>query len=69
MSNGTEKIEYVSYLDYQGKYKGIMAWIMATDHKRICLLYMYSIMTFFFIGVVLGILMKVELSIFKFSDV
>jgi cytochrome c oxidase subunit 1 len=61
MSNNTEKIEYVSFLDYQGKYKGILSWIMATDHKRIGLLYMYSIITFFFIGVILGLLMKLEL--------
>jgi len=61
MSNTTDKIEYVSYLDYQGKYKGIMSWIMATDHKRIGLLYMYAIITFFFIGVVLGLMMKLEL--------
>ncbi len=61
MSNNTEKIEYVSYLDYQGKYKGILSWIMATDHKRIGLLYMYSIITFFFIGVILGLMMKLEL--------
>jgi len=61
MSNGTQKNEYVSYLDYQGKYKGIMSWIMATDHKRICLLYMYTIMSFFFIGVLLGIMMKLEM--------
>lgn len=61
MSNSTEKIEYVSYLDYQGKYKGFLSWIMATDHKRIGLLYMYSIMTFFFIGAFFGLLMKIEM--------
>ncbi|HRZ96333.1 MAG TPA: cbb3-type cytochrome c oxidase subunit I [Paludibacter sp.] len=61
MSNNTEKIEYVSYLDHQGKYKGILSWIMATDHKRIGLLYMYAIITFFFIGVILGLMMKLEL--------
>ncbi len=52
---------YVSYLDYQGKYKGIFGWIFSTDHKRIALLYLYSIMTFFLIGVALGELMRLEL--------
>lgn len=51
----------VSYLDYKGKYKGILSWILSTDHKRIALLYMFSMMTMFLIGVVLGLAMKLEL--------
>ena len=50
-----------SYLEYKGKYKGIFAWIFSTDHKRIALLYLYSIMTFFILGAILGLLMKLEL--------
>ena len=50
-----------SYLEYRGKYKGIFAWIFSTDHKRIGLLYLYSIMTFFVVGAILGLLMKLEL--------
>ncbi|PLX12223.1 MAG: hypothetical protein C0597_13770 [Marinilabiliales bacterium] len=50
-----------SYLEYKGKYKGIFAWIFSTDHKRIGLLYMYSIMAFFVVAAVLGLLMKFEL--------
>lgn len=50
-----------SYLEYKGKHKGLLAWILSTDHKRIGLLYMYSIMTFFILGAVLGLLMKMEL--------
>ncbi len=50
-----------SYLEYQGKYKGILGWIFSTDHKRIALLYLYSIITFFLVGVVLGELMRTEL--------
>ena len=41
--------------------KGIFKWILSTDHKRIALLYLYSMMVWFFIGVVLGLLMKLEL--------
>ena len=51
----------VNYLDYKGKYKGIFAWILSTDHKRIALLYMYSMLTMFVVGVVLGLAMKLEL--------
>jgi cytochrome c oxidase subunit 1 len=61
MANNIESTDYVSYLDYQGKHKGIFAWILATDHKRIGLLYMYAIASFFFIGAILGLLMRIEL--------
>ncbi len=50
-----------SYLDYKGKHRGIFAWILSTDHKRIGLLYLFSILTFFAIGATIGLLMKFEL--------
>jgi cytochrome c oxidase subunit 1 len=50
-----------SYLDYKGKHKGIFAWILSTDHKRIALLYLYSLLSFFAIGATIGLLMKFEL--------
>ncbi len=53
--------ESISYLEYKGKYKGILGWILSTDHKRIGLLYLYSIMSFFILGAILGLLMKAEL--------
>ena len=56
--NNTEE---PSYLNYKGKYKGIFSWIFSTDHKRIGLLYLFSILTFFIIGATLGLLMKFEL--------
>ena len=43
------------------KHKGIFAWLLSTDHKRIGLMYLYLIMSFFVIGAVLGLLMKLEL--------
>ncbi|HEC44006.1 MAG TPA: cytochrome c oxidase subunit I [Bacteroides sp.] len=49
-----------SFFEYK-KHKGILAWILSTDHKRIGLLYLYSIMTFFIVGAILGLLMKLEL--------
>jgi len=50
-----------SYLDYQGKHKGILGWILSTDHKRIGTLYLIAIMTFFMVGVTFGFLMRLEL--------
>jgi cytochrome c oxidase subunit 1 len=59
--NTTTSVEETSYLDYKGKYRGIFAWIFSTDHKRIGLLYLFSLLTFFIIGATLGLLMKAEL--------
>jgi cytochrome c oxidase subunit I len=50
-----------SYLEYKGKYTGIRAWILSTDHKRIALLYLYSQVFFFLAGLVMGLFMKLEL--------
>lgn len=61
MGTEVDKTEYISYLEHQGKYKGLFAWIFTTDHKRIGLLYMYAIMTFFFVGALLGLSMRLEL--------
>ncbi|NOR88294.1 MAG: cytochrome c oxidase subunit I, partial [Bacteroidales bacterium] len=52
---------YLSYLDETGGRKGIFKWILSTDHKRIGLLYFYSIVSFFLVGVALGLLMRLEL--------
>lgn len=56
-----QDIHKISYLEYQGKYKGLWAWLTTTDHKRIGLLYLYSMMVFFIAGLLLGILMRLEL--------
>lgn len=50
-----------NYLNNPPGRKGILGWIFSTDHKRIGLLYMYSMFTFFTIGMILGILMRLEL--------
>jgi len=40
---------------------GIRSWILSTDHKRIGLLYLYSVLGFFLVGAVLGLLLRLEL--------
>lgn len=40
---------------------GIASWIFSTDHKRIGFLYFYSTLGFFLVGVVLGLLLRIEL--------
>jgi cytochrome c oxidase subunit I len=49
-----------SFWNDTGK-KGIGSWIFSTDHKRIGLLYLYSVLGFFLVGVVLGLLLRIEL--------
>ncbi len=44
-----------------GKYQGILSWILSTDHKRIGVLYLVSVLSFFLSGVILGFLMRLEL--------
>lgn len=56
-----EKYTHESYLEYQGKYKGIWGWLFSTDHKRIGLLYLYSIAFFFVVAAILGLLIRIEL--------
>ncbi|MBA4311455.1 MAG: cytochrome c oxidase subunit I [Chlorobiaceae bacterium] len=49
------------YLHAQTNRKGISAWIFSTDHKRIGILYMVSMLVFFLTAVVLGVLMRLEM--------
>ena len=43
------------------KAPGCLGWIFSTDHKRIGLLYFWSIVSFFCIGALLGLLIRLEL--------
>jgi cytochrome c oxidase subunit 1 len=49
-----------NYLNYRGRFKGLMGWLTSTDHKRIGLMYMYAIMVFFIVAAILGLLMRIE---------
>ncbi|MFO7446611.1 MAG: cbb3-type cytochrome c oxidase subunit I [Ignavibacteriaceae bacterium] len=55
--NGNEP----SYLEYKGKGTGLKSWIFSTDHKRIGILYLVSLISFFAVGVVFGFLIRLEL--------
>jgi len=55
-----------SYLVDTGKRKGLMAWLTTTDHKRIGVLYLYSMISFFLIGMGVGFVMRlVQLTPFQ----
>ncbi len=50
-----------SYLVNTGKYQGLKAWIFSTDHKRIGILYLIALLSFFAVGVTFGFLIRLEL--------
>ena len=55
-----------SYLENTGSRKGLMAWLTSTDHKRVGLLYLFSMVTFFFVGASIGLVMRlVQLTTFQ----
>jgi cytochrome c oxidase subunit 1 len=43
------------------RFKGIFGWIFSTDHKRIGILYLVSIISFFLVGTTIGVLMRLEM--------
>ncbi len=47
-----------NYLNWK---KGIMSWLFTLDHKRIGVLYMITVFSFFFVGGVFALLMRLEL--------
>ncbi len=42
-------------------FKGVLSWLITTDHKRIGLLYLYTITFWFILAVLLGLLIRTEL--------
>ncbi len=50
-----------SFYEDKGKYRGLAAWMMSTDHKRIGLMYLGALLSFFSIGVTIGLLMRLNL--------
>lgn len=61
VENLSHKGNGFNYLHVPSKRKGIFAWIFSTDHKRIGILYLISMLTFFTVGVTFGFLMRLEL--------
>ncbi len=51
-------IETQNYLTSE---RGILSWLLTTDHKRIALMYTFSVTLFFFIGGFFALLMRLEL--------
>ena len=65
MANGTiavtDKAAEVDFYHVKTKYKGILSWLLTTDHKRIGLMYLLSMSFFFLVAMSLGVVMRLEM--------
>ena len=51
-----------SFYERTGTYRWIIAeWMMSTDHKRIGVMYLMALLSFFSVGVVLGFIIRLSL--------
>ncbi len=58
---GATILNSMGFLSEHGRYRGILAWLMSTDHKRIGLMYLCALLTFFSVGASLGVLIRLSL--------
>ena len=50
-----------NFYQYKGKHSGILGWLLTTDHKRIGLMYLAAMITFFVVAMFIGFFMRLEL--------
>ncbi|MGZ6248677.1 MAG: cbb3-type cytochrome c oxidase subunit I, partial [Syntrophales bacterium] len=62
MTQRNEPAAATSFYGRTGEYKWLIAeWMMSTDHKRIGVMYLMAILSFFSVGVVLGFMIRLSL--------
>jgi cytochrome c oxidase subunit 1 len=62
MNDGSSAaIENSFYKQSTNKHSGILSWLLTIDHKRIGIMYGVTILFFFLVGVIIGLLMRLEL--------
>ncbi|BBM87004.1 cytochrome c oxidase subunit I [Candidatus Uabimicrobium amorphum] len=61
MAQTAAELSYTPYHRETSAFSGIFSWIFSTDHKRIGILYMISVLTMFIGGLCLGLLIRLEL--------
>lgn len=60
-SHTQDKAQTANALNYLNCEKGLWSWWMTIDHKRLGLLYLFSIVVFFFLGGLAALLVRAEL--------
>jgi cytochrome c oxidase subunit I len=53
--------EHGSYLEYKGFLPTIWSWMTTIDHKKIGVMYLFAILTMFFLGGIAALLLRLEL--------
>ncbi len=64
MANGTIAVGQTAEVDFyhvKGKHKGILSWLLTTDHKRIGIMYLCCMSFFFLVAMTLGVFMRLEM--------
>lgn len=63
MSNGAVEAIHppLSFYKERGRFSGILSWILSTDHKRIGILYLTTMLSFFLVGMTIGFLMRLQM--------
>ena len=65
MANGTIAVPgrtaEVDFYNVRTKHKGILSWLLTTDHKRIGLMYLGGVLFFFLTAMSIGVLMRLEM--------
>lgn len=60
-SNNATVSNYTDFYHVKTKHKGILAWLLTTDHKRIAIMYLVSVLAFFIVGMTFAFLMRLEM--------
>ncbi|HWW59806.1 MAG TPA: cbb3-type cytochrome c oxidase subunit I, partial [Thermoanaerobaculia bacterium] len=61
IDDAPEFIEPVRTRNYINNEYGLLSWLLTKDHKRIGILYLYSVTVMFFVGGMYAFLMRLEL--------
>lgn len=54
---------YLAENNYINCEKGLKSWLFTLDHKRICILYLVSILSFFFVGGIAALIVRTHLAL------
>jgi cytochrome c oxidase subunit 1 len=53
--------QHSSGKNYINEEPGLLSWFTSLDHKRIAILYFFSVMSFFLVGGIMALLLRLEL--------
>jgi cytochrome c oxidase subunit 1 len=61
MNQNDTDTQAISFTAAKEKYPGLLGWLMSTDHKKIGVMYTVAILSFFSIGAIVGLLLRLSL--------